>query len=379
MHRAHPIGGRLVTPFTTLLALLALIALWVLAQRFVHGLGAVTHLNNGYPWGIWVVFDVVVVTGLACGGYVVAFSVYVANRFQYHPLVRPAMLASLLGYGLGGLGAVVDMGRYLNVYNLVLPGQMNFTSVMLEVALCVAIYILVLTVEASPAFLERFRLHRHQRKLERVMFVFIALGLVLPTMHQSSLGTLLVVLGNQIAPLWQSYELMPLLALLSAAIMGFSILLFEGFFSQLGFRRASEAPLLAAFARPVAWLLVAWLVVRFAELMLRGKLGHAFAPSGLAAAFWLETLLFALPLWVLLSPQRRRRAHLLLIAAVAMILAGAVYRVNAFLIAHVPPAGYHYFPSATELSLTIGLVALKILVFIIVVKRFPIISAPARS
>ena len=377
MHETRPLGGRLLTLPLLLLAALSLAAFWYLGQRFLYGLGAVTHLNNGYPWGIWVVYDVVIATAFACGGFVVAFVVYVANGMRYHPLIRPALLASLLGYALGGFSAIFDMGRYWNAYNLFLPWHQNFNSVMLEVGLCVAAYIIVLAIEFAPVAMERWKLGNAQRRLEKLLFFFIALGIVLPTMHQSSLGSLLIALGSKVSPLWQAWELMPLLALGSAVIMGFSIVLFEGAFSALGFKRPSETPLLAAFAQPIVWLLGAWLAVRFGELLVRDKLGHAFAGDLRSIMFWLESALFVLPMLVLASPRRRRRGHLLLLAAVGMLLAGALYRTNAFLIGFDPGPGYTYFPSVPELLVSIGLVAFEILVFIIVVKTFPVLHAPS--
>lgn len=379
MHDPKPLGGRFWSVSTILLALLALAAIWILAQRFMYGLGAVTHLSNGYPWGIWVVYDVVIATGFACGGYVLAFMVYVANRGHYHPLVRPALLASLLGYGLGAASAFFDMGRYWNAPNMLLPWYHNYNSVMLEVGLCVMAYVLVLAIEFMPVVFERFGLKAQRRLLEKALFFFIALGVVLPTMHQSSLGSLLIALGSKVDPLWQAYELMPVLALASAVVMGFSIVLFEGSFSSLGFKRPSETPLLATFARPIVWLLSAWLAVRFGELALRGKLAETLVLDFRGLMFWVEISLFVVPLVVLSSARRRARGDLLLLGAVSMLLAGAVYRVNAFLIGFNPRPGYVYFPSVEELLVTVGLVALEILVFIFFVKRFPVLPAAEAS
>ena len=155
MSQYQPLERRVVTFPFVVLGVIALVGLSFLVQRFAEGMGSVTNLNGGYAWGIWVVYDIIVGTALACGGYALAITVYVLNKGKYHPLIRPAVTASLLGYGLGGVGAIIDMGRWQQFYNILLPWNMNFNSVMLEVGLCVMAYILVLTIEFAPAFLER--------------------------------------------------------------------------------------------------------------------------------------------------------------------------------------------------------------------------------
>ena len=381
MSEHRPVGGRLVTLPMLGLAVITAIGAYYLVQRFQHGLGAVTNLNNGYPWGIWVVYDIVVGTAFACGGYVMAFTVYVLNRGRYHPLVRPAMLASLFGYALGGFSAFFDAGRWWQIYNMFLPWHMNFNSVMLEVGLCVAAYITVLLIELAPMALERFGMENARHRLEKVLFVFIALGLVLPTMHQSSLGSLLIVLGGKVSPLWQSFELMPVLALVSVVVMGFSIVMFESSFSALGLKRSllTEKPLLAGVARMTVWVLAAWFVLRFGDLALRGALPLAFAGDLRGNMFLVETALFAVPFVVLVSARRRDNGALLVIAAVCMLLAGAVYRFNAFLIGFDPSPGYVYFPSVPEIMVSVGIVAFEILLYLIIVKTFPVLHATERA
>ena len=159
----------LFTPFFMALALLVGLAVVFLAVRFVNGMGSVANLNGGYSWGIWVVYDIVVGTALACGGYALAVTVYVFNKGKYHPLIRPALLTSLLGYGFAAFGAFVDMGRWWQFYNLFLPWQMNFHSVMLEVGLCVSAYVMVLSIEFLPTILQRFRAQALAQRIESVL------------------------------------------------------------------------------------------------------------------------------------------------------------------------------------------------------------------
>ncbi len=373
------LGGRIFTPPVIGLGVLALIGFFFLAVRFIFGMGAVTNLNGGHAWGIWVVYDVVVGTAFACGGYALGITIYVLNRGRYHPLIRPAILASLLGYALGGFGALFDMGRWWQFYNILLPWHWNFNSVMLEVGLCVTAYILVLFVEFTPVIFERFGIKGLQEKLNKVLFLFIALGVLLPTMHQSSLGSLLIAMGYKVHPLWQSMELLPLLAIISAVTMGFSIVLFEASFVTLGFKRPSEKHLLEGLSLAIIGLLATFLIVRFGDLLLRGKLGLAFNFDFAALMFWLEITLFVIPLAVLLTQKQRKNARMLLIGAVSMLFAGALWRFNAYLITFDPGPGYSYFPSAPEILVTVGLIAFEVMAYIVLVKMLPVLHNTERA
>ena len=355
------------------LGAVALVGLYFLAQRFIHGMGFVTNLNGGFAWGIWVVYDVVVGTALACGGYALAITVYVMNKGKYHPLIRPALLASLLGYALGGIGAFIDMGRWWQFYNIFLPGNMNFNSVMLEVGLCVTAYILVLFIEFAPTLLERFGAKGLVKALNKVLFFFIALGVLLPTMHQSSLGSMLIAMGYKVNPLWQTLQLQPLLAIITALTMGFAVVVFEASFTSVGFRRPSETPLLAGLSKAIIGLLSAYLIIRFGEVIVRGKLGLIFNGDRASLMFLLESALFIFPLAVLLSPAKRAHGAYLLYAAVSMLFAGSLYRFNAFLITYNPGPGYSYFPSVPEIMVTSGVVAVEIMAYLFVVKKFPVL------
>ena len=370
-HKA--IGGRLFTaPFMVLLVIF-LIGCFFMFQRFTSGIGSVSNLNGGFAWGIWVVYDVVIGTAFACGGYALAFMVYVFNKGQYHPLVRPAVLASLLGYAMGGFGAFFDMGRFWQFYEIFFPGNWNFNSVMLEVGLCVAAYIIVLTLEFAPALLERLGMHGLLKALNKVLFLFIALGVLLPTMHQSSLGSLLIAMGHKVHPLWQTLHMQPLLALLTALTMGFSIVIFEASTSAVGFGRHSESGLLSKMGKVLVGLLLTFLLIRLVVLMLQGKLGLIFAADFASLMFLLEMVLFVIPLVILLSSERRSRGGQLLIAAVSMLLAGSLYRFNAFLFTFNPGLGYSYFPSVSEIMITLSIIALELMAYLILVKTLPVL------
>jgi Ni/Fe-hydrogenase subunit HybB-like protein len=369
-HKA--LGGKIVTPGFLFFMTIALISLYFMVERFVMGMGAVSNLNGGFAWGIWVVYDVIIGTAFACGGFALAFAVYVFNKGQYHPLVRPALLASLLGYALGGFGAIFDMGRWWQFYNILLPWNWNFNSVILEVGLCVFAYVIILVIEFSPAFLEKIGANKAKKALNKVLFLFIALGVLLPMMHQSSLGSLLIAMGHKVHPLWQSMQMQPLFAVLSALTMGFSIVIFEASFSTIGYKRKSETSLLSGLAKVIKGLLIAFLVFRFAEIIIRGKLGLIFAGDIGSLMFVLETALFIIPIILLSQPKEKQTSKLLLVAAVSMLFAGSLYRFDAFLITLNPGPGYTYFPSTAEIMVTLGIVSIEIMAYMVFVKILPV-------
>jgi Ni/Fe-hydrogenase subunit HybB-like protein len=365
---------KVVTKPFLFLAALALIGVILMLYRYIAGLGAVTNLSDGYPWGLWITYDVLVGTALGCGGYAMAILVYVFNRWEYHPVVRSAVLTSVFGYSLAGLAIFLDIGRYWNGYNLFLPWRVNFSSVLVEVALCIAAYVVVLWIELLPTLLEKYpgnaKAVATRQRLERWLPVIAAVGILLPTMHQSSLGTLMIIAGHKLSPLWQT-GMLPLLFLLSAVAMGFGVTVLESILSSLAFKRPFETPILARISVGMAWLLVVYLVLRFADLLVRGA--PVFTSGFLSFMFLLETLLYLVPVILLLSPHLRQNLRWLFLAAVSMLLAGSLYRFDAFLVGFSPGPGWHYFPAPAEIFITLGIVAIELMAYLYFVKRFPVL------
>ena len=374
-HAPRPLGGSAFTPFTLLLGVLAAIAGVILVYRFIYGLGAVTNLNDGYPWGIWIAYDVVVGSAFACGGYAMALLVYIFNKGQYHPLVRPALLASLFGYTLAGVSVIFDLGRWWNFWHIFWPGYAQVNSVMFEVAVCISAYIVVMWIEFSPAFLEKWGMKDVRQKLNKLLFFFIALGVLLPSMHQSSLGSLLVIFGQQIHPLWQSGMLLPVIYLMTAIMLGFAVVIFEATLSSTGFKRQLETPVLTPLAKIMYWLLAAYVALRVLDLVFRGALGTAFAATWQAFWFWIEMACFVVPLVTLASENARRSAGKLFLGAVLLMLGGMLLRINGFLVGYMTGEGWHYFPSLAELMVTVGLIAFEILAYIVIVRNYPVLPA----
>ena len=367
-----PVGGKLFNTATFICGILIAMMIAILIVRFIFGLGAVTNLNDGYPWGIWVVFDVVIGSAFACGGFSVAMLVYIFNKGEYHPMVRSALLASLFGYTLAGVGVIFDLGRYWNFWHILWPTYANPNSVMFEVALCISCYIIVMWIEFSPVFMEKWGMKVQKKKLEKVLFFFIALGTLLPMMHQSSLGTLLVVMGGQVNPLWQT-PIVPLLYLLSAITIGYGVVLFESCVASSAYRRTIEMHLLQPMAKIMLGMLAVFIVVRVLDLLVRGALSHAFAPSLEAFFFWLETGFFLMPFLLVGTAEARRNPARLFLAGCAIMLAGVFLRINGFLIGYDTGPGWNYFPSIAEMLVTIGMFAIEVLGYIIITRRFPVL------
>jgi Ni/Fe-hydrogenase subunit HybB-like protein len=373
MSEAKPIGGNIWTkPFIFLTAIVVL-GVFFLAERFLFGLGAVTNMNDGYPWGIWIGYDVVVGTALACGGYAMALLVYVFNKGQYHPLVRPALLASMLGYTLAAVSVFFDIGRYWQAYNIMIPTKMNFHSVLLEVALCIGTYVLVLWLEFAPAILEKIKAEKLQAKLNNVIFIFIALGVLLPTMHQSSLGTMMLAAGHKLSPLWWS-SFLPLLFLVSALTIGYAVVVFESMVAAIAFNRPLETDMLCKLSSIIPWLLGGYLLIRIQDINASGLLPLAFSGGLHGNMFLLENTLLLGALLLLAYPVNRCSPKMLFISSMLIMAGGALYRLNAYIIGYDPGNGFHYFPTAPELIITLAIISAEIMAYIWLVKRFPVLE-----
>lgn len=367
-----PVGGPLLNAVTLTAGILIAIMAVILLVRFFYGLGSVTAMNDGYPWGIWIVVDVMIGSAFACGGFSVAMLVYIFNKGEYHPLVRPALLASLFGYTLAGIGVVFDLGRWWNVWNMYWPWSVNLNSVMFEVAICITLYIVVMWIEFSPVVMEKYGLYDLKKKIGKYMFFIIALGTLLPMMHQSSLGTMWVVLGTQVHPLWQT-PMVPLLFLLTAVIMGYAVVLFESCVASSAYRRSIEMHLLTPMAKVMLGIVAVYLVVRLADLIVRGAFGMAFELSLETVMFWFEMACFVVVFFVIGTEAQRRNPARLFIGGILLMLGGSLLRLNGFLIGYETGGGYQYFPSLPELMVTVGMFATEILGYIIITRRFPVL------
>lgn len=385
----HPIAipaarPRVMTQPYRVLLLLGAIGIALIGWRFAVGLGRSTALSDGYPWGIWIAFDVVTGTALACGGYAMALLVYIFNRGQYHPLVRPAILTSALGYTMAGLAVAIDVGRPWHLWKVpTMIWKWNGNSALLEVAVCIMAYIVVLWLELAPVFLQKFKEGTHEGLksfAERTLPFFnkalvwiVGFGMILPTLHQSSLGALMMLAGPRLHPLWFS-SLLPLFFLLTCIAMGFAMVVFETSFSSVAFGGKPPLKMLRKLGQIAAWGSAIFVFARFIDIGIRGAIAGAFRFDLYGVMFWIENILFITPLLMLVFNRTTASLGALLRASMLVAVAGTVYRFDTFLVAFQPGAGWHYFPSVTEQLITVGLVALEIAAYIAIVKNFPILS-----
>jgi Ni/Fe-hydrogenase subunit HybB-like protein len=387
--QAQPIGGPLNKKFMTTMSVI--LGIWgvVLLYRFIFGIGVVSGLTDYYPWGVWIAFDVVTGTALACGGYAVAIMTYILNKGQYHPLVRPAILTSALGYSMAGLAIVLDVGRWWGIWKIPIGGfpdmgRYNWDSALLEVALCVMAYVGVLWIELGPAFLEKWQGTSKRAGLQsfakaglkfydKALIWIIALGLLLPTMHQSSLGTLMLLAGEKLHGLWYT-PWIPLLFLISCIGMGYAVVVWESALSHRLFKREVEREMLISLSGAMVIVVALYLVLRFGDLIISGKAPLMFTSGWLSFVFWVEIALFAVPMFILASKRRRNNFSNTLNSAILLMLAGGVYRFNTYITAFNPAPGQTYFPSFLEVYITVGVIALEITLYYIIVKRYPIIG-----
>jgi Ni/Fe-hydrogenase subunit HybB-like protein len=381
--QAQPVGGPLLTRGYMVLLTLAAIGIALMIWRFAAGLGATTALSDGYPLGLWITLDVVTGTALACGGYAVALVVYIFNKGKYHPLIRPAVLTSALGYTIAGASVAVDLGRPWNMWKIpTYVWSWNLNSSLLEVALCIMAYVFVLWIELSPALLEKWSVDGPPRLktlsqrllpiLNKSLIWIIALGVLLPTMHQSSLGSLMMLAGPKLHPLWLTGWL-PLLFLMSALAMGYSMVVFESVFSSAAFGRKPEMPMLINLQKIAAWGGLVFIAVRLTDLAFSGNLRYAARLDLYGTMFWIENVLWILPLAMMLAFPRPNLGSLFR-GAMVVALAGALYRFDTYLVAFQPGPGWHYFPSVPEMFISIGLIALELAAYVALVKRFPILA-----
>lgn len=379
---------RLMTRGYTMLLFLAAVGVALIIWRFAVGLGTATAMSDGYPWGLWIAFDVVTGTALACGGYAMALLVYIFNKGKYHPLVRPAILTSALGYSIAGLSVLIDIGRPWLAWKLPIKvWTWNLNSVLLEVAICIGAYVVVLWIEMVPVFLEKYkdsgpaRLQRIAAKtlpfFDKGLIWLVALGLVLPTMHQSSLGSLMMLAGPRLHGLWYT-PFLPLFYLLTVLAMGYAIVVVESAFSSAALGHKPSVRLLKDLGKFAAYGSLLFVILRFADLAYRGQFGLLGKLDLYGSMFWLETLLFVVPALILIAKKTHSLGSLLRMG-MAVLLAGGLYRFNTFLTAFNPGPGWHYFPSVTEQLITIGLVAAEIAVYIAVVKNFPMIGGGRKA
>jgi len=338
----------------------------VTVARFKSGLGAMTHLNDASPWGLWIAFDVMAGVALAAGGFVVAATVHVFHLERYHRFVRPAILTALLGYAAVAVGLLYDLGLPWHIWHPMIYPQPH--SVLFEVAMCVMLYLTVLFLEFSPVILEHPKLNKPflvklRKVITRFTIPLVIAGIVLSTLHQSSLGSLFLITPYRLDPLWYS-PIIWILFFVSAVGLGLLTVILESYFSGWVYGHALPKELLSGLARAAAVVLGIYGVARLGEIAIRGELGGLFDGSRTGLVFLLEIVMSAVIPAALLSRRKiRENPRALGWIALVGVLGIIGYRFNVCLVAFTRPEGFSYFPSWMELAVTAGIVAGGTLVF----------------
>lgn len=353
--------------------------------RFIFGLGALTNLNDQYPLGLWIGVDVATGVALAGGGFTTAALIHIFFRGQYRSIGRPAHLTAMLGYTFVAIGLMFDLGRWYNVWHPAIPSMWNGNSALFEVGICVMLYLTVLYIEFLPIVAERFigrspkwidaLLRFFDKILDKVMWFFLITGVVLSCLHQSSLGTLMVIAPYKMHPLWYT-SLLPLLFLVSAIAVGFPMVIFESMIASRSFDRKPEMKVLIPLSRMIQPLLGFYFIIKIVDLTIREAWGYAFEGSLQSYMFLLEFIVgITLPLILLFVDKVRRTPKILFIASALYIVFGVLLnRVNVFFIAYQPQFKVsQYIPSIGEFAVTIGLIAALMLVYRAFVTIFPIL------
>ena len=372
-------GKSFLTPFNVVAGIIVIIGLFVTVLRFTMGLGTVTNLSDYNPWGIWISFDLLVGVALAAGGFVTSSAVYIFGMKKYHSAVRPAILTGFLGYLMVVVALNYDVGRPWRLpYPFIM--QQGTTSILFEVAACVALYLTVLFLEFSPAPLEWLGFKKVRNIIIKLTLVLTIFGVVLSTLHQSSLGSLFLIAPSKLHPLWYSTYI-PLYFFVSAVIAGLSMVIFESTLSYRYFAdKMDEAHLkekndiALGFGKAASLVLAGYFIVKVIGI----SEGNHWNLLGTGYGIWflVELIGFvALPCFFYAIGVREKNLVIIKWTAAWTVLGIVVNRLNVGMIAfnwHLP-ASERYFPHWMEIAISVFLVTLLLLIFRFIVTRMPIL------
>ncbi len=393
-HSASPLNRKFWTPGVLVMLVFMMAGAVCIIARFTGGIGYVTNLTNARPWGLWVGVDVATGVALAAGGFTTAALAHIAGKHLYEPVTRPALLTAALGYTFVVLGLLVDIGRSWAIWKPIF--NWNTNSVLFEVAMCVMVYLHVLYFEFFPIIAEQFKgkvnlpgflsgfngpvdmtLKVGDAIIGKIMWIFIILGVVLSCMHQSSLGSLMLVAPTKLHPLWYT-PILPLLFLTSAVAVGYPMVVFETTLVTASFKLDSEMNILAPLTRITIFLLGIYLFLKCGDMVYRGTYVYLLDGTHQTNSFIVEMLFGILVPWVMLLFERVRNSRRGVFIAASLIVFGVVInRINVFIVGYKPPLSENgYFPALTEILVTLGLIATLMFIYRFVVTYLPVLQAP---
>jgi Ni/Fe-hydrogenase subunit HybB-like protein len=362
-----------ITFWRAVFAAIVAVGLYSTWVRFARGLGASTNLSDEFPWGVWIGFDILCGVGLAAGGFAITATVHIFNLERYKPILRPTVLTAFLGYLLVIVALMFDLGRPYRIWHALV--MHNPHSVMFEVAWCVMLYTTVLALEFSPVVFEKLRMERPRRIIHAISVPLVILGVLLSTLHQSSLGSLFLIMPEKLHPLWYT-PLLPVFFFISALGVGLSMTILESHLSGRAFGKRLEVPLLAGLARIVVVVQAVFLVWRLQDLAGRGALRYAFEGSLTSSLFLAEIVLGVMvPIALFATPRIRENATGLFFGAACTVLGFVLYRLNVSITAMEAGTGVRYVPSWMEISVTMMIVAIGFVAFGLAAKHLPIFES----
>ncbi len=372
-------GQHHVAKWSTKVILLAAIFLpfWVTFTsttlvRFTQGLGPVSGMNDNFPWGIWIGFDMLCGVALAAGGFVMAGLVHVFRVERFHGMLRPAILTAFLGYLLVVGGLIFDLGRPYRIWHPLLYWQ--HTSVMFELGWCVSVYNTILALEFSPMVLEKLPFKWPLRIVEWLTPLFVVLGITLSTMHQSSLGSLYVIMPGKLHPLWWT-PMLPVLFFVSAVAVGPAMVTVENIISGRLAHHKPQVDLLAELGKYSGLVLIFYLVLRLGSLTSHGVWEYAFQPRWITMSFWLEILLGSVVPIILFSiPTLRSKLSVVVTAASLTVFGIILNRLNVSIFGLLDYTGLVYMPTLREISVTITLVTIGVASFALAARYLNVFS-----
>ncbi|MFC1967646.1 NrfD/PsrC family molybdoenzyme membrane anchor subunit [Chloroflexota bacterium] len=357
---------------TSILSILVVLGLAVMIIRFINGLGAISNLSDGRAWGLWISFDLYCGVALAAGGFTLAGAVYIFKLEKYHSVVRPAVLTAFLGYTLVILALLVDLGQPWYIWHIII--NWNIHSPLFEVGVCVMTYTVVLALEFSPAVFERFNWHIPLRIIRAIQIPLVIAGVVLSALHQSSLGSMLLMMPSTLHALWYT-PILPILFLTSAIAVGPAMVIFESTLSTRIFGHKLDIDVLSGLARAIPYILGIYLLLKLIELTVAGEMALVFSAYPQNLLWWGEIIIgVILPILLFSIPEVRQNRNAVFWGSVLIIAGLVLNRFNVSMLAMGMRPGYTYFPHWMELAISVGLVADALLVIWLAHRFLPIAS-----
>ncbi len=355
----------MMTPFTLLLLFVIGLGVVLVIYRLANGLGAATNLNDDFPWGLWIGFDMLGGIAMAAGGFIVAGAVYLLNMKKYKPIVRPAVLTAFIGYLLAVVALMLDLGQPHRIWHPAVMWQVH--SVMWVVAMHVIFYTMTLAIESSPILFEKLKWQKAVDFVNKIIVPVVLFGVMLSVLHQSSLGALYLIVPGKLSPLWNT-AFLPYLFLISAVMMGLSMVSIEAIASAKAFKHNMDLGIISGLLRGCIIALVVYLILKLYFLATGPGIGAAFAGTMESNMYLLEVIVgIVLPLAILSSKGKNIVNANGLVLGHLLVIAGVL--INRFnvsvsgLYGFQSATGSSYFPSIIELLITLALVALGIFLF----------------